>query len=172
MRRLHSWLPSATTRHGAHAIAQIKLICRDAQPYMGLSVLRMMVRGICTSARFHDRPRPCCVGCPRANDDLVHYARCPRFEMLARRLFQRHHLAAPESLPWLCGYFPLAIRDAKLRRLAASFLDAFFAAHALWRHGRTERIEVAMEARIRQHCKRHPRIAQAWGWLALDILPA
>ena len=171
LRRLSAWLPGIQMRHVEISKQQIKLVCRSTQPYMGLAPLRIMCRAVCTAARFHSAPLPCCFGCAQEDgaDDLKHYVRCPALKALAEELFRgRLPLPVPGS-PWLSGLLPLARRAPEVRLLSAAFLDAFVTAHSNWRHHPTDRASHALRARIRQQTKRHKAMVRAWAWLDQQV---
>eukprot|EP00959_Pyramimonas_sp_CCMP1952_P062655 1310007-Pyramimonas_sp.AAC.1 len=72
---------------------RLRAVERATCTHLATTVLRVLSRGACTSARFHANDRGCCFGCA-APDDLLHYKSCDRFRDLAL-----HRLPGLEALP-------------------------------------------------------------------------
>eukprot|EP00959_Pyramimonas_sp_CCMP1952_P335538 7025713-Pyramimonas_sp.AAC.1 len=82
LQRLRAWRHGITPMHVEQLISSIKYVVKKSQAYIGVSILRIACRGICTTSRFHCAPRGCVFGCARPAsgadlDDLKHYKTCP-----------------------------------------------------------------------------------------------
>ena len=142
----------------------MKRVCNSVSLFLVVAVLRILCRGVWTSARFHSHPRGCLFGCREGRDDLSHYQHCPKvsgfFSSWARPLFPLG-FAAP--LPVLCcvdGRAPDTKRDVALCTLAECFVHT----HSQFRLrlvSASTPPDAVFEGRLRMLMLRHPPIRAA-----------
>ena len=84
-------LPADEARKIVQALAR-------SSPQASFLVLRVLINGWPTSARFQESPTgPCLFGCAGCKDDLKHYLHCPQLHFAAAQSFGESSLFEPPA---------------------------------------------------------------------------
>ena len=171
MIRMRRWMGEVPDEAAGHVSKAVKFVILKSGPYLGLTFLRVLSRGLNTSARFHSQSHGCLFGCctdtfdPSLNDldDIAHYSRCSRFYWICEHWLGELMPPFSESPPWLFSLLPTTERLRTVLLLTAAVFDAFMFAHNCRRHQLSSgNVSQQIHARTGATARRRRSIAGAW----------
>ena len=165
--RIGRWLKEVSIGVMLNLRIRLRAVEKASCTHLTTGIIRVLSRGVCTSARFHGTDRGCCFQCG-GPDDMLHYKCCPVLRRLALRWIPgvenlpglwRRELDSAED--WFSVVSLLGPRWGRDRDLAcAAILDAFLKTHTHHRLGTRVCPTSIFHARLRLLARRYKQVAK------------